>query len=88
MELLVLVRVEVHIEYGFTEKKAAALMAVSSIIKIFWDVLRGEKITDVTRTEQKKFPFREYKIPLQSLSYFEPLRSSIWAHAERLLANL
>lgn len=57
-------------------------------IKISGDIMRREKITDVIGIEQKKFPFREYKIPLQSVSYFEPLRSSIWAHGERLLANL
>lgn len=77
MKLLALFRVGVYIEYGITEKGAADLIDKSSVIKISGDILRGEKITDVIRTEQKKFPFREYKIPLQSMSYFEPLRSSI-----------
>lgn len=70
-------RVEVHIESGITEKEAADLIDMSSIIKISGDILRGEKITDVIRTEQKKFSFREYRFPLQSMFYFEPLRSSI-----------
>lgn len=77
MELLALFRVEVHIEYGITEKGVADLIDMSSIIKISGDILWGEKITDVVRTEQKKFLFREYKILLQPMSYFEPLRSSI-----------
>lgn len=77
MEFLFYFRAEVHIEYGITEKGAADLIDMCSVIKIFGDILRGEKIIDVIRTEQKKFPFREYKIPLQSMSYFEPLRSNI-----------
>lgn len=88
MRLLVLFWVEVRSENGITEKRAADLIDMSSAIKISGDILRGEKITDVIRTEQKKFLFRECKIPLQSMSYFEPLRSSIWAHGERLLTNL
>lgn len=75
--ILALFRVEVHLEYGITEKGAADLIDMSSIIKISGDILRGEKITDVIRTEQKKFPLGEYKFPVQSMSYFEPLRSSI-----------
>lgn len=88
MEELVLFRVEVCIDSGITEKGAGDLREMSSIIKISEDILRGEKITGVIRTEQKKFPFREYKFLLQSVSYFEPLKRSVWAHGERLLANL
>lgn len=33
-------------------------MAVSSIMNISGDVLRGGKITDVTRTEKKEIPFQ------------------------------
>lgn len=76
-ELLVLFRVEVCIDSGIIEKGAGDLIEKSSIIKISGDILRGEKITDVIRTEQKKFPFREYKFLLQSVSYFEPLSRSV-----------
>lgn len=86
--LLALFWVEVCIEFGITAKGAADLIDMSTIMMISGDILRGENITDVIRMEQKKFPFKVYKIPLQSLSYFEPARSSIWAHGERLLANL
>jgi len=74
---LVPFRVEVHIEHGITEKEAADLTDMSSIIKISRDILRGGEDHRFIKMEQKKFPFREYKFPLQCMSYFEPLRSSI-----------
>lgn len=87
--LLALFWAEVCIKFGITAKGGCRFNRYVHNYNDFWGCFEGrKKITDVIRMEQKKFPFKEYKIPLQSLSYFEPVRSSIWAHGEWLLANL